>query len=87
MLRMKVGATLSSTGTLTHLGIKNTFTTEQLAALKCSASVSSNSSNTTGNSNVSAITSPPPSTVKSSAVVESLATATVLTGAVIGALL
>ncbi|OQS02495.1 hypothetical protein THRCLA_05132 [Thraustotheca clavata] len=40
------GATLASTATPTHPGVKNTFTSAQLAALKCQTSVAaSNSTN------------------------------------------
>nr|AIG55511.1 secreted protein [Thraustotheca clavata] len=59
----KVGAKLSSTGTPTDPGVKNTFTATQLAALKCSSSSSTNSSSTVTSTTTSTST-PSSTTVK-----------------------
>ncbi|EQC29656.1 hypothetical protein SDRG_12660 [Saprolegnia diclina VS20] len=86
----KAGAALTSTAAPTHPGLKNTFTTAQLASLKCALSNNSTTSPSAGGSKSDSNTAAPsvtyPTPKSTSGAVSYTVAATTLVGAVVVAL-
>ncbi|KDO21145.1 hypothetical protein SPRG_12926 [Saprolegnia parasitica CBS 223.65] len=85
----KAGATLASKATPTHPGVKNMFTTAQLASLKCASSANSTTLPSAGGNASDANTAAPSVTYptpKPTSGAVSYAAATTLVGTVVAAL-